>query len=151
MPLVSLSDTLKKLRGLFQTRSASSRALQDHSTTAGILAVSRPILALSSSHCLPCPLGSQEFSTIYRNTSDTAQTCLPSLQAAADVIPGVGSIIKGTIGGILSILQLVDRYIQNKHDLEKLTLRLHLLRHHIDNAPISRTTFEETMRLRLLK
>ncbi|KAF8452438.1 hypothetical protein L210DRAFT_790515, partial [Boletus edulis BED1] len=86
-----------------------------------------------------------------RNTSDAAQTFLPPVQAIADVIPGVGSIIKGAIGGILSILQLVDRYIQNKDDLEKLNLRLHLLRNHIDNAQVARTAFEETLRLRLLR
>jgi hypothetical protein len=34
--------------------------------------------------------------------------------------------------------------------LEKLTLRLHLLCHHIDSAPIAQTTVEETLRLRLL-
>ena len=30
-------------------------------------------------------------------------------------------------------------------------LRLHMLRHHIDNAPIAQTTVEETLRLRLLR
>ncbi|KAF8128852.1 hypothetical protein EV363DRAFT_1169679 [Boletus edulis] len=51
---------------------------------------------------------------------------------------------------MLGILQLVDRYIQNKSDLETLTVRLHLLRHHIDNAPVARTPVEEVLRSRLL-
>lgn len=47
-------------------------------------------------------------STLYRNTSDAAQMCLPPTQAAMDVIPGFGSVIKGAIGAILGTLQLVD-------------------------------------------
>ena len=39
---------------------------------------------------------------------DAAQAFLPPVKAIADIIPGVGSIIKGAIGGTLSVLQLVD-------------------------------------------
>ena len=47
--------------------------------------------------------------SVYRKTeSDTAQTFLPPVQAVADVIPGVGGIIKGAIVGITCVLQLVD-------------------------------------------
>ena len=46
--------------------------------------------------------------SVYRKTSDTAQTFLPPVQAVADVIPGVGGIIKGVIGGITCVLRLVD-------------------------------------------
>ena len=53
---------------------------------------------------LPSVLTPQE-STVYRITPDAAQAFLPPVQAVADIIPGVGSIIKG---GTLSVLQLVD-------------------------------------------
>ena len=56
----------------------------------------------------PSPQESTAISTIYRNTSDAAQAFLPSVQAVAGVVPGVGSIINGAIGGTLSVLQLVD-------------------------------------------
>ena len=106
----SPNDPLKKLRGMWRRKSAPSRALHKHSTAAGILAVSKPILAFSPSsqlHLVPIPRESP-VGSVYRNTSDTAQTFLPPVQAVADVIPGVGSIIKGAIGGITSVLQLVD-------------------------------------------
>jgi hypothetical protein len=103
------SDPLKKCRGLWQHISTRSRAPHKHSTAAGILAVSKPILAFSPSqlHLAPIPRESSVVS-VYRNTSDTAQAFLPPVQAVADVIPGVGGVIKGVIGGILSTLQLVD-------------------------------------------
>ncbi|KAF8557472.1 hypothetical protein OG21DRAFT_1482154 [Imleria badia] len=67
------------------------------------------------------PPESTVISTIYRNTSDAVQTFLPPIQAVADVIPGVGGVIKGVIGGTLSTLRLVDvKYIQNKNDMEQL-------------------------------
>jgi hypothetical protein len=40
--------------------------------------------------------------TIYRNTS-TAQAFLHPVQVVADMIPDVGSIIEGAIGGTLSL------------------------------------------------
>ena len=86
------------------------RALRNHSTAAGILAVSKPILAFNPSQL---PLVPKSESTVvsvssYRYASDIAQTFLPPIQAVADAIPGVGGIIKGVIGGMLSTLQLVD-------------------------------------------
>ena len=86
------------------------RALRNHSTAAGILAVSKPILALNPSQL---PLAPKSESTVvsvssYRNASDIAQTFLPPIQSVADAIPGVGCIIKGVIGGMLGTLQLVD-------------------------------------------
>lgn len=58
----------------------------------------------------------------------------------------------------LSRIILPDAYpchhrgsIQNKSDLEKLTLRLYLLLYHLDNAPNSRTFFEKIMRRHSLK
>ncbi|KAF8557477.1 hypothetical protein OG21DRAFT_1482158 [Imleria badia] len=131
--------SLKKLR---RWKKAPYRTFQSHTTA------TESILASSSSQ-LPSPSSSRA-STIYRNTSDAAQTYLPPIQAAANMIPGVGSILKGAIGGILSTLQLVDRHIQNKVDLKTLRRRLYQLRHHIDNVPTARTPIEETLRQELL-
>ena len=109
-PLLSLRDTLKRrLRVLPQTESAHG-ALQSRSIGAGVLVVSKPIVAFSSAQ-LTSVITSQEstaISTVYRNTSDAIQAFSPLVQSVADAIPGVGGIIKGTIGGILSTLQLVD-------------------------------------------
>jgi hypothetical protein len=90
MPSCRLIDWVKRPR---------RKPPNDHSTAAGILAVFK---AFSPSQL------SQESSAIYRNTSDAAQAFLPPIQAVADTIPGVGSIIRGVIGGTLSVLQLVD-------------------------------------------
>ena len=110
----SPSDPLKKLRRMsirWRNTSTPSRAQpHDHSySTAGALAVSGSVLAFSPSQprLVPILRKSTEVS-VYRNTSDVAQTFLPPVQAVADVIPGVGGIIKGVIGGMLSTLQLVD-------------------------------------------
>ena len=110
MPLPSLGDPLKRFRVFRQTKSASHGALQSRSIGAGILVVSKPIVAFSPVQ-LTSVTTSQEStatSTVYRNTSDAIQTFLPPVQAVADAIPGVGGIIKGIIGGILGTLQLVD-------------------------------------------
>ena len=71
--------------------------------------MSKPILAFGPSQlrAAPIPRESSVFS-VYRNTSDTAQTFLRPVQVVADVIPGVGGIIRGVIGGMLNTLQLVD-------------------------------------------
>ena len=89
------------------------RALRNHSTSAGILAVSKPILAFNPSQLPLAPIPGESESTVvsvssYRNASDIAQTFLPPIQSVADAIPGVGGIIKGVIGGMLTTLQLVD-------------------------------------------
>lgn len=105
MPSYSPSDFLKKLRSLKQ-QTSSKRALHHHSTATGVLVVSGPVLACGSFQ--PPRQEQTVISAIYRNTSDAAQTFLPPVQAVADMIPGVGGIIKGAIGGILSSLQLVD-------------------------------------------
>ena len=111
MPSYSLGDSLEKFRGLWKKPTTCTHvALQSHSVATGILAVSRPIIAFGPSQ-LPsvgAPQESPVISTIYRNASDAAQTFLPPVQAVAGVVPGVGGIIKGVVGGMLSILQLVD-------------------------------------------
>jgi hypothetical protein len=94
---------------MWRNVSAPSRTLHNYSTAAGILAVSKPILAFSSSQLCSVPIPREStVVSVYRNTSDAAQTFLPPVQAAADTIPGVGGIIKGVIGGMLGTLQLVD-------------------------------------------
>ena len=108
-------DALKKLRGPFQKPLPSDGPFQcpSHSIGTGILVVSKPIVAFSPSQ-LPCitvattPPGLGAVSTVYRHTSDAAQTYLPPVQAAVSLVPGVGGIIKGAIGGMLSTLQLID-------------------------------------------
>ncbi|KAF8557474.1 hypothetical protein OG21DRAFT_269881 [Imleria badia] len=118
-----LSDSFKKFRGRWQ-KTPAHRAVRNPSIATAILAASRPILAFSSSQ-IPCsPTGSPPESTIYRDTSDAAQAFLPPVQAVADVIPGVGGIIKGAIGGILTTLQLVD-VIQTPFRVLLLILNLH--------------------------
>ena len=105
------SDPPKKLRGggMWRIMSTPSRALRTHSTAAGILAVSKPILAFSPSQLRSAPVPREStVASVYRNASDTAQTFLPPVQAVADGIPGVGGVIKGVIGGMLNTLQLVD-------------------------------------------
>lgn len=112
----------KKLRSTKQNIVAPNH----NSTAAGILAVSKPILTFGplELHSAPNP----PESTIYRNTSDAAQTFLPPIQAVADIIPGVGGVIKGMIGGILSTLQIID-VIPSHHRVLLLALTLH---HHRD-------------------
>jgi hypothetical protein len=51
---------------------------------------------------VPSPQESTVMLTIYRNTS-TAQAFLHPVQVVADMIPDVGSIIEGAIGGTLSL------------------------------------------------
>ncbi|KAF8557478.1 hypothetical protein OG21DRAFT_270398 [Imleria badia] len=83
--------------------------LHDHSTSAAILDVSKPIPAFTPLRLPPAPNPPE--STVVspgRMASDAAQTFLPPIQAVADMIPGVGGVIKGVIGGMLSTLQLVD-------------------------------------------
>ena len=94
---------------MWRNVSSPSRALHNHSTAAGVLTVSNPIFAFGPSklHAVLIPRESSVVS-VYRNASDTAQAFLPPVQAAADVIPGVGGIIKGVMGGMLNTLQLVD-------------------------------------------
>ena len=105
MPSYSPSRFFKKPRRLLR-RKPSAHPL----TSDTVEIISEPAL-IRSSFQLPSPPTSQEstvISTIYRNTSDAAQAFLSPVQAVADIIPGIGSIIKGAIGVTLSVLQLVD-------------------------------------------
>ncbi|KAF8559329.1 hypothetical protein OG21DRAFT_1503228 [Imleria badia] len=147
MPSYTQIDLSKTPRGRRLRRKMSTQVY--HRSTASDIPgiVSESVFPLSSfqPHSAPySPPESTITSTIYRNTSDAAQTFLS--QVVADVIPGVGSIIKGAIGGILSSLQLVN----NKDDLNTLRKRLCQLCHHMDNVPTARTPVEETLRRELL-
>ena len=108
------SHSQKKLRGLllntYISRLRLGRALRNHSTAAGILVVSKPILAFNPSQLLLVPKSESTVVSVpsYHNASDIVQTFLPPIQAVAGAIPVVGCIIKGVIGGMLSTLQLVD-------------------------------------------
>lgn len=107
MVSLSLNDLFKRFRG-GRKKTPVHHAVQNHSTATGILAVSKPILGFRSFQpSSPNPPRSSVVS-VYRNTSDAAQTFLPPVQAVAGAIPGVGGIIKAVIGGMLSTLQLVD-------------------------------------------
>ncbi|KAG1781136.1 hypothetical protein EV702DRAFT_645555 [Suillus placidus] len=70
-----------------------------------------------------------------REASDIAQVALPLVQAFTGVIPLVGAPIRAAIGGLLGILQVIDRCDQNKAALDDLTSRLYRLYYHLCNAP----------------
>ncbi|KAG2052176.1 hypothetical protein BDR06DRAFT_532108 [Suillus hirtellus] len=66
---------------------------------------------------------------------DIAQVALPLVQAFTSVTPLVGAPMHAAIGGLLGILQVIDRCDQNKVALDDLTSRLHRLCCHLCNAP----------------
>ncbi|KAG2144113.1 uncharacterized protein EDB93DRAFT_544416 [Suillus bovinus] len=78
-----------------------------------------------------------------RTASDIAQTFLPVVQSVAGAIPVAGPPIQAAISGLLSILQVIDRYSQNKADLVRLTTRLHRLSSHMCNAPPAQDPLEQ--------
>ncbi|KAH7885507.1 hypothetical protein F5I97DRAFT_1830626 [Phlebopus sp. FC_14] len=59
--------------------------------------------------------------------SDGVQMFLPFVQSAADAIPIAGGPLKAIIGGLLNVLQTVDRITQNKAGVESIRLRLRTL------------------------
>ncbi|KAG1810809.1 hypothetical protein EV424DRAFT_1349828 [Suillus variegatus] len=63
------------------------------------------------------------------------QTFLPVIQAIASAIPIAGPPMQAAIGGLLSILQIIDRRNQNQADLNRLRERLQRLSSHLCNAP----------------
>ncbi|KAG1782426.1 hypothetical protein EV702DRAFT_381167 [Suillus placidus] len=67
--------------------------------------------------------------------SDIAQIALPLVQTFMGVIPLVGAPVHAAIGGLLGILQVIDRCDQNKATLDDLTSRLYRLYYHLCNAP----------------
>ncbi|KAG2351562.1 hypothetical protein BDR07DRAFT_1583796 [Suillus spraguei] len=81
-----------------------------------------------------------------KNASDMTQTFLPLVQGVAGAIPIAGPPMQAAIGGLLSILQLIDRRSQNKADLDHLALQLHRLSSHLCNAPTAQDSLEQYRR-----
>ncbi|KIK18663.1 hypothetical protein PISMIDRAFT_683994 [Pisolithus microcarpus 441] len=132
----------------------------DYSVTAGLYDVSACILASDSSQISPAPdqqpsTAVHSFKTSHilssRNVSDAVQITLPVVQAAVEAIPVAGAPLKAAISGLLAVLQVIDRRIQNREDLDCLTRRLYNLSCHIANAPATRTPFGEASRRTLIK
>ncbi|KAG1732732.1 hypothetical protein EDB19DRAFT_2041401 [Suillus lakei] len=84
--------------------------------------------------------------SLARDASDIAQLALPLVQAVAAAIPFAGPPMQTAIGGLLTILQAIDRRSQNKADLDRLASRLHRLGSHICNAPTVQDPFEQYRR-----
>ncbi|KAG1774209.1 hypothetical protein EV702DRAFT_1200457 [Suillus placidus] len=76
-----------------------------------------------------------------RKAYNIAQVALPSVQAFMGLIPLVGAPMNATIGGLLRILQVINRRDQNKAALDDLTSRLYRLCYHLCNAPPALDTY----------
>ncbi|KAG2140664.1 hypothetical protein DEU56DRAFT_798069 [Suillus clintonianus] len=81
-----------------------------------------------------------------REALNIALLVLPLVQGVAAAIPFAGPPMQTAINGLLTILQAIDRRIQNKADLNRLTERLHRLSCHLWNAPTARDPFEQRRR-----
>ncbi|THU90333.1 hypothetical protein K435DRAFT_864362 [Dendrothele bispora CBS 962.96] len=55
--------------------------------------------------------------------------------AAAEAVPGVGTIIKGTIGAVLEILEAIERSIDNKEEIVLSMYKLRSLLNEIEETP----------------
>ncbi|KAG1788894.1 hypothetical protein EV424DRAFT_1066676 [Suillus variegatus] len=86
-----------------------------------------------------------------RTTSDVAQTFLPVIQAIASAIPIAGPPMQAAIGGLLSILQIIDRRNQNQADLNRLRERLQRLSSHLCNAPTAQNPSEQDRRNSIIR
>ncbi|KAG2343467.1 hypothetical protein BDR05DRAFT_1000081 [Suillus weaverae] len=165
--------SLEGFAKLIPTRLKRPRRTQRNSTTAGHEGdssiptdlsnpVPAPILSLNSSPVHPVSASSKPVleepptgfpSTGYpwgtspaREASDIAQVALPLVQAFTGVIPLVGAPIHAVIGGLLGILQVIDRCDQNKAALDDLTSRLYRLYYHLCNAPPALDPLEHSRR-----
>ncbi|KAI6105153.1 hypothetical protein EDD16DRAFT_1633881 [Pisolithus croceorrhizus] len=87
----------------------------------------------------------------FRNISDVTQITLPVVRAAIAAIPGIGAPLAAAIDGLVVVVQVIDRQIQNREALDSLTRRLYTLCCHIANAPAARTPFEDVIRRDLIK
>ncbi|KAI6015204.1 hypothetical protein F5J12DRAFT_970065 [Pisolithus orientalis] len=137
----------------------STRTPQDNSVAAGLYDVSTRILASHTFQVAPAP--DQRLSThvsssktppglCFRDVSDITQITLPVVQAAMEAIPVAGAPLKAAIGGLLTVLQLIDKRAQNTDDLSTLTRLLYDLSRHLLDAPAARIPREEERR-RMLK
>ncbi|KAG1870376.1 hypothetical protein C8R48DRAFT_698263 [Suillus tomentosus] len=86
-----------------------------------------------------------------RAASDGAQTFLPVVQAIASAIPIAGPPMQAAIGGLLSILQIIDRRSQNQADLNRLRERLQRLGSHLCNAPTAQNPSEQDRRNSIIR
>ena len=103
----STNSSLKKFRNSRKQKPPVPVASQDRPSITFHVAPGPVVGACNTFQ--PTPASTlPESSVIYRNASDAAQTFLPPVQGVAELVPCVGSIIRGAICGILSILQLVD-------------------------------------------
>ncbi|KAG1723535.1 uncharacterized protein EDB91DRAFT_1172550 [Suillus paluster] len=75
-----------------------------------------------------------------------AQLALPLVQAVASAIPLTGAPMQAAIGGLLTILQAIDRRGQNSADVNSLASRLHRLSCHFCNAPPAQDLLEQSRR-----
>ncbi|KAH7882017.1 hypothetical protein F5I97DRAFT_1931736 [Phlebopus sp. FC_14] len=89
-------------------------------------------------------------SSLPQRISEMAQICLPMLQSLVGVVPVAGTALGAAVGGLLSVLQLVDRQNQNKADLDRLARRLYQLLCHVANAPIAQAPLEHSRRETLI-
>ncbi|OAX35982.1 hypothetical protein K503DRAFT_335541 [Rhizopogon vinicolor AM-OR11-026] len=81
-----------------------------------------------------------------RRASDMIQLVLPVVQGAAGSIPLAGAPIQATIGGLMTILQAIDRNRQNTADIHDLGLRLSALYSYLCNAPTAVDPREKSRR-----
>ncbi|KAG1867996.1 hypothetical protein C8R48DRAFT_126343 [Suillus tomentosus] len=88
---------------------------------------------------------------IARTAFDMAQTFLPVVQAVAGAIPVTGPPMQAAIGGLLAILQTVDRRSRNRANLECLKTRLRQLSLYLYNAPSAQDSFEQYRRDVIMK
>ncbi|KAG2098731.1 uncharacterized protein F5147DRAFT_839581 [Suillus discolor] len=118
----------------------SSNSSSMHPVTAG----SEPGLEelFPGSPSTPYPWGASPA----REASDIAQVALPLVQAFTGVIPLVGAPMNAAIGGLLGILQVINRCDQNKAALDDLTSRLYRLYYHLCNAPPALDPLEHSRR-----
>ncbi|KAI5986397.1 hypothetical protein EDD15DRAFT_2472149 [Pisolithus albus] len=140
-------------------RDKPARTPCDDAIAAG-LSVSLPTLALNTfqdlltpdgqlSSGVPSSVTSQGLS--FRNFSDGAQITLPMVQGAVAAIPAVGSPLAAAIGGLLTVVRVMDTSIQNREAMDSLTRRLYSICHRMANAPTARTKLEEANRWALIK
>ncbi|KAI6125118.1 hypothetical protein EDD16DRAFT_1560147 [Pisolithus croceorrhizus] len=138
----------------------STEEAYDHSIAAGSHNVSPRVLNSNSFPASPAldpqPLTvvsppRTSHATSSRNISDAIQMTLPVVQAVAEAIPVAGAPLKAAISGLLAVLQVKDRYVQNREDLNDLTYRLYNLSCHIANVPTAQSPFEEANRHVLIK
>ncbi|OAX35167.1 hypothetical protein K503DRAFT_392781, partial [Rhizopogon vinicolor AM-OR11-026] len=81
-----------------------------------------------------------------RRASDMIQLVLPVVQGATGAIPLAGPPMQAAIGGLLAILQAIDRNSQNTDSVASLRSRLQRLHCHLCNASTARDPPEQSRR-----